>query len=64
MREQGFEVANDMVRMDHGHIKELGQHDVEIRFAVDLSKKVTVTVLGQDEGQGVESEELQAEETE
>jgi large subunit ribosomal protein L9 len=64
LREQGFEVANDMVRMDHGHIKELGQHDVEIRFAVDLSKKVIVTVLGQDESQDVESEELQAEETE
>lgn len=64
LREQGFEVATDMVRMSHGHIKELGQHEVKIRFAVDLVKSVAVTVLGQDEGQDVESEEPQPEETE
>lgn len=64
LREQGFEVATDMVRMNHGHIKELGRHEVKIRFAVDLVKTVAVAVLGQDEGQDVESEELQSEEAE
>lgn len=41
-REQGFEVADHIVRLA-GHLKEVGSHKVTLKFAEDL--KVTVTVV-------------------
>ena len=57
LQEQGFEVKADMVRMNHGHIKEIGEHQIEIRFAADLFKSVKVTVVAQNEGQDEPTEE-------
>lgn len=61
LREQGLQVATDMVKMDH-HIKEVGEHTVEIKFAQDLVQPVKVTVLSQqEEGELVEQAEETAE---
>ena len=40
LQEQGFEVKTDMIRMNNGHIKEIGEHHVEVRFAADLFQSV------------------------
>jgi len=47
LREQGFEVADEVVYLPT-HIKHLGKHTVELRFADDL--KVTVLVVVVPEG--------------
>lgn len=60
LRDQGFEVANDMVRMDD-HLKEVGEYEINIRFAADIVKVVKVVVVAQDEGQTVESDTEQSE---
>lgn len=61
LREQGFDVTNEMVKMDH-HIKEVGESQINIRFAVDLFQNVKVTVVSeQEEGEPVESAEEKAE---
>jgi len=52
LRLQGFEVADKAVHLD-GHIKELGQYTVELKFAANVTAKVKVTVVA--EGQGVET---------
>jgi len=44
LREQGFEVADDVVAMS-GHIKEVGTHSVSLKFAPDLSATVSVVVV-------------------
>lgn len=63
LREQGFEVKNDMIRMSNGHIKEVGEHHVEVRFAADLFQSVKVTVVAQaEEGQDEPAEEQSNEE--
>jgi large subunit ribosomal protein L9 len=49
LRLQGFEVADKAVHLD-GHIKELGQYTVELKFAADVTAKVKVTIVA--EGQG------------
>ena len=48
LREQGFEVADDIVRLT-GHIKELGTTEVTLKYAADLTAKVKVTVVRQQE---------------
>ena len=47
LREQGFDVPDDMVRME-GHIKQIGTHSVRIRYAEELVAKVTVVVVSED----------------
>jgi large subunit ribosomal protein L9 len=49
LRQQGFAVQDAMVRMPDGHIKEVGTHNVTIRFAADLMSTVHVVVVSQDE---------------
>ena len=44
LRQQGFEVADEIVRLSE-HIKTVGPHEVVLRFADDLKVEVTVTVV-------------------
>ena len=47
LRDQGFEVADKMVKLDT-HIKEVGTHEVTVKLAFDLAATITVTVVAQD----------------
>ena len=49
LREQGFEVADEVVRLPE-HIKQVGTHSVTLRFAEDLSATVSVVVVSDQEG--------------
>lgn len=49
LRDQGFEVKDSMVSLDHGHIKEVGTHEVSLKLAVDLNAAISVVVVSQDE---------------
>jgi len=49
LRQQGFAVKDDMIRMPSGNIKEVGTHEVAVRLAADLRVAITVTVVSQDE---------------
>ncbi len=44
LREQGFEVPDDVVAMG-GHIKEVGTHSVSLKFTPDLTATVSVIVV-------------------
>lgn len=44
LRAQGFEVADDVVKLPE-HIKQLGTHNVTLRFAEDLTATVKVVVV-------------------
>ena len=48
LRAQGFEIADDMVRLSE-HIKEVGTHEVSVKLASDLSAKISVVVVSEDE---------------
>jgi large subunit ribosomal protein L9 len=48
LRQQGFDVADNMVKMS-GHIKELGTREVVVRAAADLTATVSVVVVSQDQ---------------
>lgn len=48
LRQQGFEVADEMVKMS-GHIKELGTTEVTVRAAADLMATVRVVVVSQEQ---------------
>ena len=48
LRQQGFDVADNMVKMS-GHIKELGTSEVVVRAAADLTATVSVVVVSQDQ---------------
>lgn len=56
LRNQGLQVATEMVKMDH-HIKEVGEHKVNLRFAADLVQPITVTVLSEDAEQQAQEQE-------
>lgn len=44
---QGFEVEKPQVRMDEGHIKQIGDHHVNIAIHTDVVVGITVSVLGE-----------------
>jgi large subunit ribosomal protein L9 len=44
LRSQGFEVADEIVKLPE-HIKNLGTHEVTLRFSEDLTATVRVTVV-------------------
>ena len=46
LREQGFEVADEVVRLPE-HIKQVGTHSVTLRFAEDLTATVSVVVVSE-----------------
>ena len=49
LREQGFEVADDVVKLPE-HIKQVGTHSVSLKFGADLTATVSVVVVAkQDE---------------
>lgn len=49
LRQQGFDVADEMVKISGGHIKELGASEVVIRAAADLQATVRVVVVSQEQ---------------
>ncbi len=49
LRQQGFAVQDNMVRLSGGHIKELGTYDVTLRMTAELSASIHVIVVSQDE---------------
>ncbi len=58
LREQGFEVADEVVRLPE-HIKQVGTHPVTLKFAEDLTATVSVVVVS--EGQEATAKQEQAE---
>jgi large subunit ribosomal protein L9 len=51
LREQGFEVADNMIKLSHGHhIKEVGTQEVTIKLAAELTATVSVVVVPLVEG--------------
>lgn len=52
LRKQGFEISDDMVRLSE-HIKQVGTHEVNLKIATDLTAKINVVVVSED--QAVES---------
>ncbi len=51
LREQGFEVADKMIKLSHGHhIKEVGTQEVTIKLAAELTATVNVVVVSLVEG--------------
>jgi large subunit ribosomal protein L9 len=44
---QGFEVEKAQVRIQEGHIKQLGDHPVSIVLHTDVAADITVSVLGE-----------------
>ncbi|AQT67331.1 50S ribosomal protein L9 [Anaerohalosphaera lusitana] len=66
LREQGYEIADDMIKIDH-HLKEVGGHDVEVKLAADLSAQIKVTVISleqAEEAANAPAEEAETEEAE
>jgi len=59
LREQGFEVADEVVKLPE-HIKHVGTHDVQLRFAEDVTASVRVVVVPE---QAEGTEESAAEES-
>ncbi|MBN1795274.1 MAG: 50S ribosomal protein L9 [Sedimentisphaerales bacterium] len=59
LRAQGFMVADEIVKM-HGHIKEVGSHEVTVKFAEDLEAKVNVTVVAEGAELNKDNTETQA----
>jgi large subunit ribosomal protein L9 len=56
LREQGFEVADEVVKLSE-HIKHVGEHEVTLRFSEDLTATVRVVVVPEQ----VDGEEAEAE---
>ena len=48
LRAQGFTVADEIVQM-HEHIKEVGTHEINLRFAEGITAKVSVVVVPEQE---------------
>jgi len=52
LREQGFEVADEVVKLSE-HIKQVGTTEVKLKFAEDITAKVTVIVVPEGEDTAV-----------
>ncbi|MCX5646717.1 MAG: 50S ribosomal protein L9 [Phycisphaerae bacterium] len=63
LRTQGFEVADEIVKLPE-HIKQLGTHNVTLRFADDLTATVRVVVVAEqvEEQPGDQKQEKQEQE--
>ena len=55
LREQGFEIADSMVKLDE-HIKEVGSSEVRLKLAPDLTVAVNVVVVAENAAQEAETE--------
>ena len=62
LRQQGFTIQDNMVRMPGGHIKELGTYTITLKIAAELSATVSVVVVSQDETVDAIEEETSTEE--
>jgi len=62
LRQQGFAVQDAMVQMPNGHIKEIGNYDVTLKFAAELTAAVHVVVVSQDETVDAVEEQTSTEE--
>ncbi|MBW8034789.1 MAG: 50S ribosomal protein L9 [Planctomycetes bacterium] len=47
LREQGYEIADNMVVLDE-HIKDVGTHEVSLKLAADLIANISVVVVSED----------------
>lgn len=43
---QGFDVERGMILLPHGPIKEVGEHDVQVRLHPDVTVDITVSIAG------------------
>jgi large subunit ribosomal protein L9 len=59
LREQGFEVADEVVQLSE-HIKEVGTHSVELKFTDDLTAAVSVVVVAAVDDAALPEEHAQA----
>jgi large subunit ribosomal protein L9 len=64
LRLKGFEIKDVMVRMSHGHIKEVGTHEVSLKIAQDLKVGVQVRVVSEQQPQQQEQQEQTVESVE
>jgi len=60
LRSQGFEVADEIVKLPE-HIKQVGTHEVTLRFAEDLTATVRVVVVAEQTGETPKEETPKAE---
>src|SRR5581483_7500214 len=47
LKAQGHEVAKSMIRLPNGPLKHVGDHQIVIDLHVDVTAKITVSVLGE-----------------
>lgn len=47
MAAQGFTVEKSQIRMPHGHLKQIGDHPIDITLHSDVVVGITVSVLGE-----------------
>lgn len=68
LRAQGFTVADEIVRLGE-HIKEVGTHEVELKFDNDLTARINVVVVAEgaegqtDAPEGDAEQEVESEQT-
>jgi len=58
LRSQGFEVADEIVKLPE-HIKNVGAHEVTLRFTEDLTATVRVTVVAEQTEEQAKEEQSQ-----
>jgi len=58
LRSQGFEVADEIVKLPE-HIKNVGAHEVTLRFTEDLTATVRVTVVAEQTEEQAKEEQAQ-----
>ncbi|HKL78395.1 MAG TPA: 50S ribosomal protein L9 [Gammaproteobacteria bacterium] len=46
LKDQGFDVERGMILMPHGPIKEVGDHELEVRLHPDVTVNIIVSVAG------------------
>jgi large subunit ribosomal protein L9 len=63
LRTQGFEVADEVVKLPE-HIKQVGTHNVTLRFAEDLTATVRVVVVAEQAGEQAGEEKPEKQEQE
>ena len=56
LREQGFEVADSVVKLPE-HIKQVGTHEVTLKYTDDIKVSVSVVVVAESEDTQVEAAE-------
>ena len=59
LREQGFEVADSVVKLSE-HIKQVGTHEVTLRYSDEITVSVSVVVVAESEDTQVDTSEESA----